>query len=351
MAQSRSGSSSTSDYKLDCVLTVHHKSQRQTSALGRIIGPANVVVEKMERLSLIPFWSALNRLGRNRLLRSSWVWLILVPVLAKFLLKIGPEIDIPLWDFTLTITLALPFSLKMLYFTAVSFAIASFIYSSRCPPIVRDYDRFSDFREEGKGGPQLISALFPLVFRPKLFINRTRQVLFVQSFLTKFDELSDDCHAEDDQQSTLYERLSGAQIPEEEQANAFWAVRDYADRSSPLARLLCGIFYLSAFAFAFRVLWQNFLYVCGGLSARTDRWGSRQSDVMTWIIGAQAAPTFTSLIDEPPEGDNAVARESAHAHRARARTTTGWHDGVDTFRTDDNNVRQSEIDRGANDDS
>ena len=100
---------------------------------------------------MIPLWSSLNRVERSRILWSSYFWLILVPILAKLLIKVGPEIQIPIGKSVVTFNLDLPFSWKMFYFASVAFAVASFIYSVWCPEFVRRYSTFSDYTDDGKG--------------------------------------------------------------------------------------------------------------------------------------------------------------------------------------------------------
>ena len=160
----------------------------------------------------LPKWSSLNRFGKSRLLRSSYVWLLVVPMLAKFLATIGPEIEIPLWESTITITIGLPFSWKMFYFSAVGFSLASLLYSTGCPYIIRDYERFSDFRDEGKGSTQLIGALLSLVLRPAPFRSRDSLERWLHYFIDRFCEVPPSTNSESSQHHSPFELLSKAEI-------------------------------------------------------------------------------------------------------------------------------------------
>ena len=44
-----------------------------------------------------PRWSSLNQMGNSRILRSSYFWLFLVPLLAKILSQVGPNISISIF--------------------------------------------------------------------------------------------------------------------------------------------------------------------------------------------------------------------------------------------------------------
>lgn len=226
-------------------------------------------MESIRYIKIIPLWSSLRKLGNNRLLRSSYIWLLAVPFLANLLLKIGPEIKIPLWDSEIILNLSLPFSWQMFYFSAVAFAIASAIYSIGCPKIVSDYERYSEFKDEGKGQDQ-IKTEFIRVFPNKLHkdIITTVKKYIIRYCLSAGKSLDSDWweyHLESEswEQPTtiLIDVVDTSNIEIEKQGDAFWYVRSYADSANPVYRILCIICYLIAFIFVFIVLGQNFLYV------------------------------------------------------------------------------------------
>ena len=116
--------------------------------------------------ALFPTWSTLNRLGKSRVLRTSYLWLVLVPLCAKILSHIGDELYLTIFGETFIITMALPFSWKAFFYASVAFSAASLGYAISCPAIVRDCESFSGFVEQGKGATQIIEAfqsyLWPL---------------------------------------------------------------------------------------------------------------------------------------------------------------------------------------------
>lgn len=198
----------------------------------------------------VPLWSSLNRVGRSRVLRSSYFWLFAVPLCAHLLAKTGSQINIPLWKSTLTITLGLPFSWKMFYFSSVAFAAASFLYSTQCPSLVRDYDRFSDFADQGKGARHIVQEL--VVIRSKF---SSTDVHFRKWFIDRF-ALEPGAVGND------LQRMLDMDIPKHKLADAFWWVREHADQTKPMVRATCSFCYVIGFVLIFLVLCQNFYYVC-----------------------------------------------------------------------------------------
>ncbi len=212
----------------------------------------------------VPTWSALNRLGQSRVLRSSYFWLAAVPILARILEHVGQQHDIRLFGATLHISLGLPFSWKILFYASFVFSIASFVYSIACPGLVRSYQRFSDFTAEGKASRQIIDAFSDT-------LHRSGSVVFFDEFVEKFTVFSPE-HAETSTTivSPIYTRgadlharrtLVRARVPDDRLADAFWYVRDLADIASPKLRWLCLICYSAGFALLSVILIQNLLYV------------------------------------------------------------------------------------------
>ena len=97
-------------------------------------------------------WSAIKRMGRSQLLKSSYLWLFILPSIASVLSKAGEQIDIPLGaDRHLQIPLSLPFSWTLFYFGAVAYSIGGIAYWIFCPTLIRDYDTFDGFDRTGRG--------------------------------------------------------------------------------------------------------------------------------------------------------------------------------------------------------
>lgn len=99
-------------------------------------------------------WSHLSGWRNNRLIRTSYVWIVVVPLAAKALLPVAGEREFTILGASITVDLSLPFSWQVFFFMSLAFAAAQAIYAARCPHILRDYVDFASFRETQKGvGP------------------------------------------------------------------------------------------------------------------------------------------------------------------------------------------------------
>ncbi len=226
----------------------------------------------------IPSWSALTYCGRSRILRSSYVWIIAVPLLAQLLQGVNRDFQLSIFGNPVLLTLDLPFSWKMFYFGAIATALASLIYSSTCPNIIRDYERYWELSREGKGARQITRALLEaaashsildpprqgsLLMRvcrkrrfPDFGVERRRG--FLGEFLQRY---SSNYPGNEPDPAEAWVLSHQTKIEPAKLAEAFWYVRDIADRTSTWARIAAVSCYAIAFCSLGVVLLQNFLFV------------------------------------------------------------------------------------------
>jgi hypothetical protein len=90
-----------------------------------------------------------------KIFQSMYVWLVIGPIFAKLFEHFRETATIELFSDKFTVSLALPFSWKVFYFSAVCIVIANVIYQVFCPSIIKEHANYSHFKAEGKGVSQL----------------------------------------------------------------------------------------------------------------------------------------------------------------------------------------------------
>lgn len=204
-------------------------------------------------------WSALGRLGNSRLLKSSYYWLIVVPLLAHLIIEVNPVIKIPLWGSEHILNLGLPFSWKMFYFSAVACAISSAVYSFGCPNIVAYYKNFSDFAEGRRGTDLIKSQMYKALTTREPISNPNHLInMFTDGYCQKLPDKMRDPHPWEDRFSVILEE---AVIRDDKLEDTFEFVRSLSNLSNPKLRVFCGVCYSIAFLLILIVLVQNFIYV------------------------------------------------------------------------------------------
>lgn len=100
-------------------------------------------------------WSKLKKVQDLKLIRSMYIWLLIVPLFAKIFQHVNDVARLTIFEYQFQISFSLPFTWELFYFSAVSLVIGNVIYYFRCPGIINDHSNFYDFKESGKSLSQL----------------------------------------------------------------------------------------------------------------------------------------------------------------------------------------------------
>jgi hypothetical protein len=93
-------------------------------------------------------WNRIAVYGRSKILRTSYIWLLIVPVAYRIIEKIESPLVLTGLADGLVLNIDLPFSWKIFYFAALSIAVATVIFTEKCPDIIRLED-FNGFQRKG----------------------------------------------------------------------------------------------------------------------------------------------------------------------------------------------------------
>lgn len=160
-------------------------------------------------------WQVYRKIRHAPLVKSMSVWLVIVPISAKFLSNLSSPTEITFLGHTFQAVTELPFSWQTFFFSALCFSIANFIYIIFAPAIVKEYKDFSDFLSSGKGEKQL-----------KEYLRGVSK-----------DRLK---HVEELRKLAGIERV---QNPEEECRNLFWNIYDVESFGNIPVRIVVLLFY------------------------------------------------------------------------------------------------------------
>ncbi|WP_456325625.1 hypothetical protein [Desulfonauticus submarinus] len=109
----------------------------------KIIELTNHLIEKK--------WAYLVKFSNTKFVNSMYVWIFIVPFIAKTFEFVNKEIlYFKIFGESIAFYTGLPFSWKVFYFSALSFAIANLIIYIKCPSIIKDYSSFRSFFDDKK---------------------------------------------------------------------------------------------------------------------------------------------------------------------------------------------------------
>lgn len=95
-------------------------------------------------------WSLLNSFGKMRFSKSSYYYLVIIPILVKLTEFLDNPFTLILGENSIKLNLELPFSWYLFYFGAISIAIGTFIYQVFCPNFIKKFQNHGQFLEAGE---------------------------------------------------------------------------------------------------------------------------------------------------------------------------------------------------------
>ena len=93
-------------------------------------------------------WELLSKIGKNKIIKSSIIWVALIPILVKI---------IEFMSNTHSVSITLPFSWTLFYYSAIFFMIGNIIFQFTCPKIIYENVSYFDFDNKGLGTIRLLS--------------------------------------------------------------------------------------------------------------------------------------------------------------------------------------------------
>jgi len=204
-------------------------------------------------------WSNQRAMANSKLVKSSAIWLIVVPFFAKGLASLDNVIELTIFNGTFKVSTVLPFSWQLLFFSACFFTLAGIIYSIYCPNIVKLYENFSQFEADGKSRLQINSALREVVWdTPKGEMSKVYAPAAIKYFkqYTGFSE--DHIYNNIETSSQLFENL---EKNAGKNSNAFYFVYSLADFHNLKQIKISLTLYVLGYACIGVIAIQNVFYV------------------------------------------------------------------------------------------
>jgi len=119
-------------------------------------------------------WSKLKKVPKNKLVSTSYIWIVIVPIVAKVFSKIESIVYLKIGDVRYELILELPFSWQMFFWSALLFTVGNVLFSWLCPFIVKNYDNFDHFQLNGGTESIIRNNLSAKSLNAGLIINNKR---------------------------------------------------------------------------------------------------------------------------------------------------------------------------------
>ncbi len=189
-------------------------------------------------------WDDLNRFGKNRMLQSSYIWLLVVPMAAKALSAVDDPLVLTGISEGLRIHLTLPFSWQLFYVSAVVVSVAGVVYGLLCPDLIKKFNTFEEFRAEGRG----FEYLLMYADRRGKQARSEEDAFNAAALVDEVKELSRSANL----------RMND---PDRGLSDLFWRMHSSENSKSPIWRTVCFTLYCVGLLLITIVLVQNFVFV------------------------------------------------------------------------------------------
>lgn len=200
-------------------------------------------------LNHVPAWSALARIGESKVVRSSYLWFLLVPIAAKVLASTNRTLDLQLLGTNLTLTLDLPFSWTLFFFASLFFALGTALYTLRVPTFISLFPTGAEFLAGERETHDLFSharQVLSLMAGPTPLHEPLSAGDLCKLSLEQRQLIEDICECSKSE-SRYTSHLSWQKIcrfDDIDQRAAFWVVHRHADQVRVRSRLAVTLFYL-----------------------------------------------------------------------------------------------------------
>ncbi len=219
-------------------------------------------------------WSSLNNIGSSRIVRSSFLWIVVVPIIARALQSIESPLLFQVFGQEIKLNFDLPFSWILFYFGALAFAAATGLYITRAPRIVREFRHYTDYRGTGRRIADIANFFhvdycsdIALLNRDAALDESVQQDLGIKRIaIIRPDVVPNTLQTvtrmiAGDIGDEKFNRLDQFSGDDKVEPAVFWAVFNSANSSRIRSRLLCASLYLIGFVLMGIVFAQNFYYV------------------------------------------------------------------------------------------
>lgn len=122
-------------------------------------------------------WSFSENIAKSKLVKSSYIWLFITPLISKTLSELEKIIHLKFLGWEFKITTSLPFSWELLFYSALIFTIANLLYQAKCPEILKKYSNYDSFKKAGGSLLELHKEMKKIVMQDPLAFKKDYKLI------------------------------------------------------------------------------------------------------------------------------------------------------------------------------
>jgi hypothetical protein len=196
----------------------------------------------------MPTWCGLRKTGNSKFITSMSIWIFIVPMVVKVFEHFSEDtIQLVIFQQVINLSVGLPFSWVVFYFSAIFLTLGNVLYQFRAPKIIKDHPSYQSYIEEGKKLKQLAEYSEDVGFR----WGELAKEIDTKAEKIKNQKLQNP--------ESSVDHRDGFYV--DDPSHYFWPIHEKADTSRKVARIFCFSFYVIGYLLFFFVLLQNLYFV------------------------------------------------------------------------------------------
>ena len=204
-------------------------------------------------------WSNLRAIANSKIVNSSAIWLIVVPLGAKVLEGVNDVVTFKVFSQSISLNTSLPFSWQLLFFAAIFFTIAGIMYAVFCPELVKQYPGYTKFQEDGNSRMQIMHALRKVTWNLKRQIPKEEYMPHLLTYFQTYTKYSG--ITAEEIRSNSFDLFDEVTSNEGKNSNAFYYVHEISNSHTQTRIWIAFAFYMAGFAAIGLIAIQNIGYV------------------------------------------------------------------------------------------
>ena len=190
------------------------------------------------------YWDGLSKIGNNRFVKSSYYWLLIIPIIVKILANVEPNLVLVIFEYEFKLDLGLPFKWQLMFLASLFFSISIILFNLFCPLIFKENKNFNSFLNQGFTEHKLSE-----------YSNETN--IDISSFtVTPMPTLKDILTPENKDKLNSWNEQKIKEYSE-----MFWHIYNISRELNFLSRVIIGLFFYSGLSIIAFIIIKNILYV------------------------------------------------------------------------------------------
>ena len=212
---------------------------------------------ELEKISswaeMFTHWDKLRSVQNSKIINSTYIWLFIVPLTAKFLSKLNDSVKIMIDGNVYEFILKLPFSWEQFFYSSLCFVVGNIIFIIMAPELIKDFKDYGDYIRSGRDIKNL-SKYMAKEYEGEIF-DKDMEIHYADLESTRNLNKAFKRNGEDGK------IIDEDDLIKDHEKYSFWKLYNYLNAEYYIFRYICATLYAIGFILFSFVIAKNILWV------------------------------------------------------------------------------------------